>query len=81
MKECKACDGYGYSEAVSTNWSGTQEAEFECKVCEGYGTVEIEDFELSEEQEQALQELHEEFVEGQEEIPASNDCEGGGCIL
>lgn len=43
--------------------------------------MQIDDFELSEEQEQALQELHEEFVEGQEEIPASNDCEGGGCIL
>lgn len=43
--------------------------------------MQVDEFELTEEQELLLQEQHSEFVDAQEEIPASNDCEGGGCIL
>ena len=43
--------------------------------------MQVDEFELSEEQEQQLQEQHNEFVDAQEEIPASSECEGGGCIL
>lgn len=39
------------------------------------------EFELTEEQEQELAQQHEEFLEQQPEVPASNECEGGGCIL
>ncbi|MGG4603884.1 hypothetical protein ACLPHM_03715 [Paenalcaligenes sp. Me131] len=39
------------------------------------------DFELDEETEKKLNQKHQEFIENQEEIEPSNDCEGGACII
>lgn len=43
--------------------------------------MDIEGFELPQDVEAELERQRDEFIEGQEEIPASNECEGGGCIL
>ncbi|WP_278249053.1 hypothetical protein [Paenalcaligenes suwonensis] len=43
--------------------------------------MDIDNFELDEEMEKKLNEKHQEFIDNQEEIEASNDCEGGACII
>lgn len=41
----------------------------------------LDDFELPEIDEEALEAARQEFIDNQETVEASNECEGGGCIL
>ena len=43
--------------------------------------MDIDSFELDDEMERKLNEKHNEFIDNQEEIEPSNDCEGGACVL
>jgi len=43
--------------------------------------MDIDNFELDDEMEKKLSEKHQEFIDNQEEIEPSNDCEGGACII
>lgn len=42
---------------------------------------DLDSFELPEDTEAALAKVREEFIDNQEEVEASSECVGGGCIL
>lgn len=43
--------------------------------------IDIDTFEFTAEEELELAKAREEFIDGQEEVEASSECEGGGCII
>lgn len=42
ISPCPACDGYGYTEAMSLSWSEAEAEEFSCVFCFGVGYLPSE---------------------------------------
>lgn len=43
--------------------------------------MNLDDFSMTDEQEEALKEKHEELIENQPEHEPNDGCDGGGCVI